>query len=194
MFKEKIVDYSFVLYGLGIFVTLFLIFGQTLFSLVYFSSIIFASISIFILVNSNINEEQINSLNLKFRVLNIFFLLSFITFSYLLSLVCIYSMSMQGEYLYLESCIFLFSFLISSSTIFTFLKSEFNFIKDLMLLIFFVLVLYFSLNLSFLYIFESLDNISRPYLSIIAFLGVIIFLFHCARYLKNILEESELID
>ena len=194
MFKEKIVDYSFVLYGLGIFVTLFLIFGQTLFSLVYLSSIIFASISIFILINSNINEEQIDSLNLRFRILNIFFLLSFVTFSYLLSLVCIYSISVQGENLYLESCIFLFSFLVSSSNIFTFLKNRFNILKDLMLLIFFVLVLYFSLNLSFLYSFESLDNISRPYLSIIASIGVAIFLFHCARYLKSILEESELID
>ena len=131
MFKEKIVDYSFVLYGLGIFVTLFLIFGQTLFSLVYLSSIIFASISIFILINSNINEEQIDSLNLRFRILNIFFLLSFVTFSYLLSLVCIYSISVQGENLYLESCIFLFSFLVSSSNIFTFLKNRFNILKDL---------------------------------------------------------------
>lgn len=194
MFKDKMIDYAFVFHGLGIFAALFFIFGQTLFSLVYLSSIIFASISIFILVNTNINEEQINSLDLKFRVLNIFFLLCFIAFSYLLSLVCIYSISIQGEYLYLESCIFLFSFLISSSTIFTFLSKRFNMLKDFLLLVFFVLVMYFSLNLSILYSFDSLDNISRPYLSMITCMGVVIFLFHCFRYVQSVLINKQILD
>ena len=171
MILNKVAKFSFLIMILGLFLSLYLIFGTKTMPYMGLSSSVNLFASSFVLLVLFFNKNEI-----KNKILNLICLNIFIFFTLVQALILLYASPDNSIYIN-ESSIFLFSFTISSSALFLIIDKNLSKLKSFLLFFYFSGLILIPITLSLIYAFSSPDNNINGVNTSFVFLGISFFIF-----------------
>jgi len=183
--REKSYKYIFIIFIVGLLLSIDLMFEDELVPNVLGSSLVYLSSPILVFLVVYFKKNTMSSV---FKWVNALLSIIYGVFGLMWMLFVLYKAPDSNIYS-LESIIFLLGALITANILFILINKNSNKFISFVSLVYFIAVVFWAKDWALIYSFSSVDGISRPFYSAIIFFTITIFISFC---LNNVKELSSL--